>query len=95
MNDEVLVKVEGVSKKFCRNLRRSLWYGVKDIAFELVGSNKNDQLLNLPVTLSLTVGRRRVWCLRGPVFNLPDSSFRCSSLRMTFLIFFSQINWQL
>ena len=32
MNDEVLVKVENVSKKFCRDLKRSLWYGVKDIA---------------------------------------------------------------
>ncbi len=30
MNDELLVRVEGVSKKFCRSLKRSLWYGVKD-----------------------------------------------------------------
>jgi lipopolysaccharide transport system ATP-binding protein len=34
-NQEVLVKVEGVSKKFCRSLKRSLWYGVCDIAGEL------------------------------------------------------------
>ena len=26
-----LVKVEGVSKKYCRDLRRSLWYGMKDV----------------------------------------------------------------
>jgi len=32
---EVLVRVEGVSKKFCRSLKRSLWYGVCDIAGEL------------------------------------------------------------
>jgi lipopolysaccharide transport system ATP-binding protein len=32
MDNEVLVKVEGVSKKFCRDLKRSLWYGVKDIS---------------------------------------------------------------
>ena len=25
--DEVLVRVEGVSKKFCRSLKKSLWYG--------------------------------------------------------------------
>jgi hypothetical protein len=25
-NDEVLVRVEGVSKKFCRSLKKSLWY---------------------------------------------------------------------
>jgi ABC-type polysaccharide/polyol phosphate transport system ATPase subunit len=32
---EVLIKVSGVSKKFCRNLKRSLWYGMQDIAGEL------------------------------------------------------------
>lgn len=35
MNDEVLVEAEHVSKKFCRGLKRSLWYGVKDIAGEV------------------------------------------------------------
>jgi lipopolysaccharide transport system ATP-binding protein len=34
---EPLVKVEGVSKKFCRNLKRSLWYGVKDLGNEVIG----------------------------------------------------------
>lgn len=32
---EVLVKAEGVSKKFCRSLKRSLWYGVQDIFSDL------------------------------------------------------------
>ena len=49
-DDEVLVRVEGVSKKFCRSLKKSLWYGVCDIASELnpfgrtaafANSNKN------------------------------------------------------
>ena len=31
----VLVRVERVSKKFCRSLKRSLWYGIGDIAGEL------------------------------------------------------------
>ena len=39
MSDEVLVKVENVSKKFCRGLKKSLWYGVQDIAGELFGRN--------------------------------------------------------
>jgi len=64
MNNEVLVKVENVSKKFCRDLKRSLWYGVKEIAFECIGINKNDQLQIQPVTLSLTLGMRRVWQLK-------------------------------
>src|SRR5210317_2241023 len=34
---DVLIKVENVSKKFCRDLKKSLWYGVKDIAGELSG----------------------------------------------------------
>jgi lipopolysaccharide transport system ATP-binding protein len=34
-DDDVLVRVENVSKKFCKSLKRSLWYGVKDIATEL------------------------------------------------------------
>ena len=34
-DDEVLVRVEGVSKKFCRSLKRSLWYGLCDIGGEL------------------------------------------------------------
>ncbi len=29
------MSVQGVSKKFCRNLKKSLWYGLKDIATEL------------------------------------------------------------
>lgn len=36
-DQEVLVRVENVSKKFCRNLKKSLWYGVQDVASEVVG----------------------------------------------------------
>jgi lipopolysaccharide transport system ATP-binding protein len=32
---EVLVRVDGVSKKFCRSLKKSLWYGLADMAGEL------------------------------------------------------------
>ena len=35
MAEEPLIQVEHVSKRFCRDLKRSLWYGVKDIAAEL------------------------------------------------------------
>lgn len=34
-DSEILVRCEHVSKKFCKSLKRSLWYGVKDIASEL------------------------------------------------------------
>jgi lipopolysaccharide transport system ATP-binding protein len=43
--DEVVLSVEGVSKKFCRDLKRSLFYGVQDIAGELTGvRQKSDRL---------------------------------------------------
>ncbi|WP_418511567.1 polysaccharide ABC transporter ATP-binding protein [Corallibacter sp.] len=38
-NNEVLVKVEGLSKKFCKDLKTSLWYGVKDLVSGVRGSN--------------------------------------------------------
>ncbi len=37
MSNETLIKVENVKKKFCRSLRRSLQYGVQDIATDLIG----------------------------------------------------------
>jgi lipopolysaccharide transport system ATP-binding protein len=33
---DVLIRCENVSKRFCRDLRKSLWYGVKDIAREVI-----------------------------------------------------------
>ena len=34
-SEDVLVDVRHVSKKFCRDLKRSLWYGIKDVLNEL------------------------------------------------------------
>jgi ABC-type polysaccharide/polyol phosphate transport system ATPase subunit len=44
-NDEVLVRVEGVKKKFCRSLKKSLWYGVKDMASEVIGGKGHHEAL--------------------------------------------------
>lgn len=38
-----LITVENVSKKYCRTLKRSLWYGVKDLASELTGRSNNNK----------------------------------------------------
>jgi lipopolysaccharide transport system ATP-binding protein len=35
--NDVLLKVDGVSKKFCRDLRRSLWYGLQDAVRSSLG----------------------------------------------------------
>jgi lipopolysaccharide transport system ATP-binding protein len=37
---DTLVKVDNVSKKFCRDLKRGLWYGLKDLGAELTGKSK-------------------------------------------------------
>lgn len=45
MAQDALIKAEHVSKKFCRSLKRSLWYGVKDMAREVVGGpDRHDEL---------------------------------------------------
>ncbi len=41
MSDDVLVRVDGVSKKFCKSLKRSLIYGAKDVWTELTGGRFN------------------------------------------------------
>ncbi|MBK7767278.1 MAG: ABC transporter ATP-binding protein [Sulfuritalea sp.] len=42
MND-TLIKVEGVSKRFCRSLKKSLWYGTQDLCNEIVGRRHGRQ----------------------------------------------------
>ncbi len=44
MSGEALVKVENVSKKFCRSLKRSLWYGLQDIGMEVMGRKYEREL---------------------------------------------------
>jgi lipopolysaccharide transport system ATP-binding protein len=44
-DSDIVLSVNGVSKKFCRDLKRSLMYGVQDIASELLGlREKSDKL---------------------------------------------------
>jgi len=41
--DDVVLRVSGVSKKFCRNLRRSMWYGIQDLSKNLMGFRSNSE----------------------------------------------------
>ncbi|MEJ1296696.1 MAG: polysaccharide ABC transporter ATP-binding protein [Candidatus Sedimenticola sp. (ex Thyasira tokunagai)] len=43
--DEVLVEVSDVGKKFCRSIRHSMFYGVTDIAREVLGAGINTDSL--------------------------------------------------
>jgi ABC-type polysaccharide/polyol phosphate transport system ATPase subunit len=56
---EVVISVENVSKKFCRDLRRSLLYGVRDIATELMGGKRQE-----------TLRTQEFWALKNINFNL-------------------------
>lgn len=59
-NKEVVLSVEGVSKKFCRSLKRSLFYGIQDIATDLVGLRKEDRDLRT----------KEFWALNDVSFEL-------------------------
>jgi lipopolysaccharide transport system ATP-binding protein len=61
---DVLVRVQHVSKRFCRSLRRSLWYGLQDIAYELnpVGRNGHDVISPLR--------KDEFWAVNGVSFEL-------------------------
>ena len=41
--DDVVLLVRNVSKKFLRNLRRSMWYGIQDLSKNLVGFRSNPE----------------------------------------------------
>lgn len=59
--DETLISVRGVSKKFCKTLRNSLWYGAKDIANELLVSRTSSNDFLRP---------DEFWALRDVSFEL-------------------------
>jgi len=42
--NEILIKVEHLSKKFCKNLKTSLWYGVKDLYSSVHGNTQEGTL---------------------------------------------------
>jgi lipopolysaccharide transport system ATP-binding protein len=37
---DVVLKVDNVSKKFCRNLKRSMWYGLQDLGRNMIGGRR-------------------------------------------------------
>ena len=56
---ETLIKVDGASKKFCRNLKRALWYGVRDIGSQMLGQDGNENLR-----------REEFWAVKDVSFEL-------------------------
>jgi len=48
---DVVLRVSGVSKKFCRNLRRSMWYGIQDLSKNLMGFRSNPGMIGENATM--------------------------------------------
>jgi lipopolysaccharide transport system ATP-binding protein len=59
-DDDLVLSVQGVSKKFCRSLKRSLFYGLQDIATELTGRHITDPPLR----------KNEFWALKEVSFTL-------------------------
>lgn len=53
MTDDTLIRVEGVSKKFCLSLKKSLWYGLCDMGRELTGRRHGTSHASSPSTFNL------------------------------------------
>ena len=67
-DDEVVLSVKNVSKRFCRDLKKSLFYGIQDIAGEVFGARRKDVELRKgefwalnDVSLNCAGVRRWVW----------------------------------
>jgi lipopolysaccharide transport system ATP-binding protein len=45
IDSETLITVENISKKFCRDLKKSLFYGVQDICTDLTGGRRKSDTL--------------------------------------------------
>ena len=57
---DVLIQAENLGKKFCRRLRRSLWYGALDIGSDLLGRNGSKTHLR----------KEEFWALNNVSFKL-------------------------
>ena len=71
MSEEVLIKAEHVSKKFCRSLRRSLVYGVQGVLHSLnpFSAAQQERDLIRPV-LDQELRRDEFWSLRDVSFEV-------------------------
>jgi lipopolysaccharide transport system ATP-binding protein len=61
LDQDVVLSVQGISKKFCRDFKRSLFYGVQDISKEVLG---------LRGSKNATLRKKEFWALQDVSFEL-------------------------
>jgi lipopolysaccharide transport system ATP-binding protein len=66
MSQDLVLSVQGVSKKFCRNLKRSMLYGMRDLANNMLGRWPQGALSALPDGLR----KDEFWALRDVSLDL-------------------------
>ena len=67
---DVLIKVDNVSKRFCRSLKRSLWYGLQDLGSEL-GVHRHGGGAGLPQSSGdVSLRKEEFWALKDVSFEL-------------------------
>ena len=59
---ETLLKIEGLSKKFCMSLKRSMLYGTLDVARDMIGFPEKNTRLHTS----------EFWALRSIKLNLKN-----------------------
>ena len=64
MPEDFLVRVENVSKKFCKRLRDIMWYGIQDLSRELIRSNSNH------MSRQAQLRKGEFWALQNISFEL-------------------------
>lgn len=70
-SSETLVCVDNISKKFCRNLKRSLFYGVKDMANGLNPLNRQSAShMTDRIDNRVELRRDEFWAVRNVGFNV-------------------------
>ena len=62
---EVLVRVENVSKIFCRDFKKSLFYGLKDSVKDLLGGSRRNSSAT-----ERTLRKGEFWANKGVSFEL-------------------------
>lgn len=68
--DGVVLSARGVSKKFCRNLKRSMLYGMRDLAMNMVGMRPGGSADPSDANSLPPLRRDEFWALQNASFDL-------------------------